>query len=81
MGQRLKRPLHPMPENVKEAHERYKFTYAYISRSPYQRNDYIGWINRATILLIALYAFIQRIVKYSRRKLLRYTLLRPTVVR
>jgi uncharacterized protein YdeI (YjbR/CyaY-like superfamily) len=44
---RLKRPIHPMPDYVKDAlHER-GLMEAYEARPPYQRNDYVGWITRA----------------------------------
>ena len=44
---RLKRPLNPMPTFVREALERNDLMQAYMNRPPYQRNDYLGWINRA----------------------------------
>jgi uncharacterized protein YdeI (YjbR/CyaY-like superfamily) len=43
----LSRPLHPMPDFVKEALLEAGLMEAYRSRPPYQQNDYIGWINRA----------------------------------
>jgi uncharacterized protein YdeI (YjbR/CyaY-like superfamily) len=43
----LSRPIHPMPEFVKEALVEQGLLDAYHSRPPYQQNDYIGWINRA----------------------------------
>ena len=42
----LKRPLHPMPEYVKNALEERGLMNAYQNRPPYQRNDYLGWILR-----------------------------------
>ncbi|MBI2853646.1 MAG: YdeI/OmpD-associated family protein [Chloroflexi bacterium] len=44
---RLTRPVHPMPEFVKDSIVRRGLLEAYRSRPPYQRNDYIGWISRA----------------------------------
>ena len=43
----LSRPIQPMPQFVAEALERYGLMAAYKNRPPYQRNDYLGWINRA----------------------------------
>ena len=42
----LNRPLHPMPEDVRIALEQSGLMEAYQNRPPYQRNDYIGWIDR-----------------------------------
>jgi len=36
-----------MPVFVREALERAQLWDAYNARPPYQKNDYIGWINRA----------------------------------
>ena len=44
---RLKRPRHPMPRFVREALNQAGLMEAYRARPPYQRNDYVGWINRA----------------------------------
>jgi uncharacterized protein YdeI (YjbR/CyaY-like superfamily) len=44
---RLTRPLHPMPESVRNELLRRGLLEAYRARPPYQQNDYIGWINRA----------------------------------
>ena len=44
---RLRRPRYPMPEFVREALEERNLMAAYRERPPYQKNDYIGWINRA----------------------------------
>lgn len=44
---RLKRPIHPMPDDVREALKERGLAEAYDARPPYQRNDYIGWIMRA----------------------------------
>jgi hypothetical protein len=43
----LSRPIHPMPDFVKEALVERDLMEAYRSRPPYQQNDYLGWINRA----------------------------------
>lgn len=43
----LKRPLNPMPEFVERALLERELVEAYRLRPPYQRNDYLGWINRA----------------------------------
>lgn len=43
----LSRPIHPMPEFVREALLEHGLMEAYRARPPYQQNDYIGWINRA----------------------------------
>jgi uncharacterized protein YdeI (YjbR/CyaY-like superfamily) len=44
---RLKRPIYPMPEEVREALERRGLMAAYEARPDYQRNDYLGWILHA----------------------------------
>lgn len=41
------RPRYPMPEDIEKALEDEKLREQYDARPPYQRNDYIGWINRA----------------------------------
>jgi uncharacterized protein YdeI (YjbR/CyaY-like superfamily) len=41
------RPRYPMPEFFREALNARGLMDAYLSRPPYQRNDYIGWVNRA----------------------------------
>jgi uncharacterized protein YdeI (YjbR/CyaY-like superfamily) len=43
----LKRPPQPMPDFVRQALEQSGLMAAYEERPAYQRNDYIGWINRA----------------------------------
>jgi len=45
---RLRRPLQPMPEFVGQALMERGLMDAYKYRPPYQRNDYLSWINRAT---------------------------------
>jgi len=44
---RLKRPIYPMPDFVRQALVRRKLMDAYHNRPPYQQNDYISWITRA----------------------------------
>ncbi len=46
-GRPRRRPRYPMSEEVAEALEREGLRAAYDARPPYQRNDYIGWIDRA----------------------------------
>ncbi|MFA6314556.1 MAG: YdeI/OmpD-associated family protein [Sterolibacterium sp.] len=46
---RLKRPVHPMPEFIREALEASGLESAYALRPPYQRNDYVGWITKAQL--------------------------------
>lgn len=43
----LKRPLQPMPDFVLTALRDSGLSTAYQKRPPYQRNDYLSWINRA----------------------------------
>ena len=43
----LKRPIHKMPQFVKQALTSRGLMEAYRERPAYQQNDYIGWINRA----------------------------------
>ncbi len=43
----LKRAQNPMPDFVKVALENEGLATAYAARTPYQRNDYLGWISRA----------------------------------
>jgi len=43
----LQRPIQPMPDAVREAHEARGLMAAYEARPPYQRNDYLSWITRA----------------------------------
>lgn len=43
----LQRPEHPMPTDVAETLDETGLTDAYAARPPYQRNDYIAWIERA----------------------------------
>lgn len=43
----LTRPIHPIPEFVLLALEEHNVMDDFHARPDYQRNDYIGWINRA----------------------------------
>jgi len=43
----LKRAIQPMPEFVEAALNEATLMDAYNQRPPYQRNDYLSWINRA----------------------------------
>ena len=43
----LQRPLNPMPAFVQRALLERGLMEAYRRRPPYQRNDYLGWIERA----------------------------------
>lgn len=43
----LRRPPQPMPEAVRGAIEGTGLMGAYEARPPYQRNDYLMWINQA----------------------------------
>ena len=43
----LRRPIEPMPPSVEEALVARGLMEAYQARPPYQRNDYLGWIDRA----------------------------------
>jgi len=42
-----RRPRYPMPIDVRRAIEAADLVAAYDARPPYQRNDYIGWIETA----------------------------------
>jgi uncharacterized protein YdeI (YjbR/CyaY-like superfamily) len=44
---RLRRPLQPMPDFIRQAMVEKGLMDAYINRPPYQRNDYLSWIIRA----------------------------------
>ena len=46
---RLKRPIHPIPEFIREALKMSGLVSAYTARAPYQRNDYICWISKAKL--------------------------------
>lgn len=45
----LRRPIHPVPEFVRNALLAQNLMAAYHGRPPYQQNDYIGWITRARL--------------------------------
>ena len=46
---RLRRPVQPMPAFVRNALVERRLRPAYRRRPPSQRNDYLGWINRARL--------------------------------
>jgi len=48
-GSTLKRPINPMPEFIRKALNERALMRAYLSRPPYQQNDYLGWIARAKL--------------------------------
>lgn len=43
----LQRPRHPMPSDIEERLASCDLREAYDARPAYQRNDYLGWIERA----------------------------------
>ena len=43
------RPRYPMPDFIRDALNAHDMMDAYNSRPPYQKNDYIGWIQRAKL--------------------------------
>ena len=43
----MKRPRHPMPEDVVRRLEAEGLRAAYDARPPYQRNDWLGWFSEA----------------------------------
>ena len=43
------RPRYPMPDFFRDAINARGLMDAYLARPDYQRNDYIGWINRAKL--------------------------------
>ena len=43
------RPRHEMPAFMRDAIDERNLMNAYLSRPPYQQNDYIGWITRAKL--------------------------------
>ena len=43
------RPRYPMPDFIRDALNEHGSMDAYNARPPYQRNDYIGWIQRAKL--------------------------------
>jgi len=46
-GRKLQRKLNPMPDYINKALEREGVKQDYLARPDYQRNDYLGWIERA----------------------------------
>jgi uncharacterized protein YdeI (YjbR/CyaY-like superfamily) len=44
---RMKREIHPMPEDIRAVLQQRGLGAAYDARPAYQQNDYIGWIGRA----------------------------------
>jgi len=48
-AEKLKRPKERMPAFVRKALEKRRLRDAYAERPPYQRNDYVSWINRAKL--------------------------------
>jgi uncharacterized protein YdeI (YjbR/CyaY-like superfamily) len=45
----LARPRYPMPDFIREALDEKGLMEHYSARPAYQRNDYIGWIQRAKL--------------------------------
>lgn len=43
------RPRYEMPEFFRDALESHGLMDVYLSRPPYQQNDYIGWVTRAKL--------------------------------
>jgi len=43
------RPRYPMPDFFRDAINTRGLMDAYLARPDYQRNDYIGWVNRAKL--------------------------------
>ena len=43
----LRRKINPMPDEIRKILEEKNLMETYLNRPPYQRNDYIGWIERA----------------------------------
>ena len=46
-NRRLKRPVYPMPDDLRNALEARGLEDAYNARPDYQRNDYLGWMLHA----------------------------------
>ena len=46
-SQKLKRKLNPMPDYIEKALKNHGVKQEYMARPAYQRNDYLGWIERA----------------------------------
>ncbi len=45
----MKRPRHSLPDDIAFALKKRWLTSAYEERPDYQRNDYVGWVNRAKL--------------------------------
>ena len=43
----VRRPIHPMPEDIRNVLAAHDVSKEYERRPHYQRNDYLGWIARA----------------------------------
>ncbi|MEO6014485.1 MAG: YdeI/OmpD-associated family protein [Devosia sp.] len=46
---RMKRDIHTMPEDIRDAMQHAGVITAYRQRPAYQQNDYVGWIGRAKL--------------------------------
>lgn len=46
---RMRREIHEMPDDMRDALTRQGLMRAYRDRPPYQQNDYVGWITRAKL--------------------------------
>jgi uncharacterized protein YdeI (YjbR/CyaY-like superfamily) len=46
---RMKRDIHAMPDDIRDAIIKAGVMTAYRDRPPYQQNDYVGWIGRAKL--------------------------------
>lgn len=62
----LKRKINPMPNYIKSILVKNRLMGAYLSRPPYQQNDYLGWINRAVRLETRQKRLDQMIVELKR---------------
>jgi len=49
MSARARRPHHRIPSDIRRLLSEKSLLSAYRARPPYQRNDYIGWIERAKL--------------------------------
>jgi uncharacterized protein YdeI (YjbR/CyaY-like superfamily) len=47
VGDAMKRPRHPMPDDIAALLDEQGLRGAYDARPPYQRNDWLGWIAAA----------------------------------
>ncbi|MEO8757324.1 MAG: YdeI/OmpD-associated family protein [Devosia sp.] len=46
---RMKRDIHEMPDDIREAIDRRRLGKAYRDRPTHQQNDYVGWISRSKL--------------------------------